>query len=355
VPKLPTAILAVVAAMIVAVFVEFVVTPGLIVAVVFAVPITVAARFLSARVTILVGVIAIVIDFVDHALNNILFSQWPINSLSLLAILILAVQVATLRASERRRTQEAEASRARLSEFINLVVHDLRSPLTVAIGYLQLAERQLALAGDDRFRIPIDKSQFALRRIQRLVNDLLDAARIDHGRFIIQPESCDLAELTREVVDDQRLTDDSHQYIVDIPDQVTGDWDKVRLQQVLTNLVSNAAKYSAPGTGVQVQLRPDEESVLLSVTDQGAGIAASDVGQLFRPFARLGHEPQATGTGLGLYISKGIVEAHSGRVWVDSTVGRGSTFYVRLPRHPTPNDLRATAGLTGTTTADVSR
>jgi signal transduction histidine kinase len=219
-------------------------------------------------------------------------------------------------------------------QFISLVVHDLRSPLTVAMGYLQVAERQLVDVGDALARPPIDRTMGALRQILRLVDDLLDAARLERGRFVIQPEPSDLAELARDVVDGQRLTDTNHSYILDAPAHLTGVWDKTRCQQVLTNLVSNAAKYSRPGTEVRVRLRPEDGSVIVSVADQGVGLATADIDQLFQPFARPGQEREATGTGLGLYISKGIVEAHGGRIWVESTVGRGSTFFVRLPRRP---------------------
>jgi signal transduction histidine kinase len=199
------------------------------------------------------------------------------------------------------------------------------------LGYVQLVERQLPRA-DEQIRNSIDKTDEALRRATRLVNDLLDSTRIGRGRFVVHQAPTDLAALARDVVEEQRLTDPDHHFFVDAPPEVIGSWDQSRLQQVLTNLVSNAVKYSSPGTNVRVGLRERDDEVVLSVADQGSGIAPSDLDQIFQPFARLEPQGQATGTGLGLYITRGIVEAHGGRIWVESEVGRGSTFFVSLPR-----------------------
>jgi signal transduction histidine kinase len=323
----------------VAVLVEFMIPPRFAVAIVFAVPIVVAAWLSSATVTIAVGLVAVTLTILDYVIAGIPVRLWPIGVLPLVLVCALSIQVARLRASERQRTREAEAAREQLRQFVGLVAHDLRGPLTVALGYLQLLDRQLTTAGDEQTRKPLDEMDRALHHVIRLVGDLLDVARFELGQFVIQPVPGDLADLVREVVDGQRLTDDRHQYIVNTPAQVLGTWDRVRLQQVLANLISNAAKFSLPATDVQVQVRSDNGFVVLSVIDQGPGIAPEVIGQLFQPFARLGRERDASGTGLGLFITKSIVEAHGGRVWVESVVGRGTTFFVRLPRDSQPNGL----------------
>jgi signal transduction histidine kinase len=321
----------------VAVLVEFMIPPRFAVAIVFAVPIVVAAWLSSATVTIAVGLVAVVLNIVDYVIAGIPVTLWPIGVLPLALVCALSIQVARLRASERQRTREAEAAREQLRQFVGLVAHDLRGPLTVVLGYLQLLERQLTTAGNEQTRKPLDEMDLALHHVIRLVGDLLDIARFELGHFVIQPAPGDLADLVREVVDGQRLTDNRHQYIVDTPAQAPGRWDRDRLQQILANLISNAAKFSPPTTDVQVQVRSDNGFVILSVTDQGPGIAPEAIGHLFQPFTRLSRERDATGTGLGLYITKSIVEAHGGRIWVESVVGRGTTFFVRLPRDSEPN------------------
>jgi signal transduction histidine kinase len=324
--------LAVPASLAVAVVVELLIPPRYAVAIVFAVPIVVAAWLSSTSVTIAVGMVAVVLNILDYYAEGVPVALWPIGVLPLGLIYVLSVQVGHLRETEQQRTRDAEAAREQLREFVSLVVHDLRGPLTVTHGYLQILERRLIPTGDDQVRIPIDQMDRGLHRVLRLVSDLLDVARIERGHFVIQPAPCNLVDLVREVVDGQRLTDDRHQYIVNTPAQVTGAWGRVRLEQVLTNLLTNAAKFSAPGTDIQVQVRSDNASVVLSVADQGSGIAPEAIGQLFQPFARVGRERDTSGTGLGLYITKSIVEAHGGRIWVESVVGRGTTFFVRLPR-----------------------
>jgi signal transduction histidine kinase len=332
-------ILAVLASLAVAVLVELLIPPRYAVAIVFAVPIVVAAWLSSAVVTVAVGLVAVVLNILDYYAVGIPVRLWPIGVLPLGLIYLLSVQVARLRESEQQQTREAEAAREQLREFVSLVVHDLRGPLTVTRGYLQLLERRLLPTSDEQTRRPIDQMERALQHVQHLVSDLLDIARIERRHFAIRPAPGDLADLVREVVDGQRVTDDRHQYSVTTPAPVPGTWDRVRLQQVLSNLITNAAKFSAPGTAIQVQVRSDNGSVVLSVTDQGSGIAPEAIGQLFQPFARVGRERDATGTGLGLYITKSIVEAHGGRIWVESVVGRGTTFFVRLPRDSRTNGL----------------
>jgi signal transduction histidine kinase len=321
----------------VAVLIELLIPPRYAVAIFFAVPIVVAAWLCSMTVTIAVGLVAVVLNILDYYAEGIPVTLWPIGVLPLGLIYGLSIRVANLRETEQQRTREAEAAREQLREFVSLVVHDLRGPLTVTLGYLQFLERRLVPTGDDQMRIPIDQMDRALHRVLRLVSDMLDIARIERGHFVIQPALINLSDLVREVVDGQRLTDDRHQYIVNAPTQLTGTWDRVRLEQVLTNLITNAAKFSAHGTDIQIDVRSGNASVILSVADQGSGIAPEAIGQLFQPFARVGGERDATGTGLGLYITKSIVEAHGGRIWVESVVGHGTTFFVLLPRDSRTN------------------
>jgi signal transduction histidine kinase len=333
-------ILAIIASLIVVVLLDFEIYPPFVATVLYAVPIVIAARFCSVKVVVFTGLAVIVINALDLYSDHVPADLWTFSIIAIAITLALAVQVVSLREREHRRAQEAEAAREQLSEFMSLVVHDLRAPLTVALGYLQIAERQLPPA-NDQIRNSLAKVDQALRRTTHLVNDLLDSTRIGHGRFVVNQAPCDLTALARDVVEEQRLTDPHHHFFVDAPAQLIGSWDQVRLQQVLANLVSNAVKYSAPGTDIRVELRQQSDQVVLSVVDQGSGISPSDLGQIFQPFARPGHEREATGTGLGLYITKGIVEAHGGRIWVESRIGVGSTFYVELPLRsdsPPPED-----------------
>jgi signal transduction histidine kinase len=248
------------------------------------------------------------------------------------------------RQDEARRADEAEAARDHTRDFMGMVVHDLRGPLTVTAGYTQLLRRQLAEArGAPDAQRQLEKIETSVQTMRRLVNDLLDSTRIGRGRFVINPVDTDLARTVRQVVDEQRDVASDHQIEVRAPDRLSGVWDNERIRQVMTNLISNATKYSPAGTCVRVTLREAGQAVHLSVADEGVGIAPDQIGQLFEPFSRLGREQEATGTGLGLYITKGIVEAHGGRIWVESAVNQGSTFYVELPSRLTADAESARA------------
>jgi signal transduction histidine kinase len=259
----------------------------------------------------------------------------PNESLLLLHAFLVVTAVTTLVLAaailDGRRADVAEATRDQWREFLGMVVHDLRSPLTVAVGYTQLAQRQLAVADYDATKRTLARMESSLQTMRRLVNDLLDSARIGGGRFVISPRPMDLAELVAKAVGEQQAADAGHHFVVETPDHLTGNWDADRLGQVLANLLSNAVKYSPAGTDVRVRAELNDGRVLLAVADQGLGFAPAQMEQLFQPFSRLGRERQATGTGLGLYITKGIVEAHGGRIWVDSELGQGSMFFVELP------------------------
>jgi two-component system phosphate regulon sensor histidine kinase PhoR len=210
-----------------------------------------------------------------------------------------------------------------------MVVHDLRTPLTVSLAYTQALLRRHGTEAD-RDRDMLGKIEAAIKSMSRLVDDLLDATRLGTASFTITPTETDLVSIVRRVVEDQRSVDSTHHLIVESPDGVIGVWDELRLSQVVTNLVVNARTYSPATTEIRVAVTVQNGAAVLSVTDQGPGIPADQIDRLFQPFVRL--EPgRSPGAGLGLYISRGIAEAHGGRLWVTSAVGEGSTFWVELP------------------------
>jgi signal transduction histidine kinase len=256
-------------------------------------------------------------------------------------ILALAVRRVTaereqaqLLASEQAARAQAEQARRRQEIFMAVVAHDLRGPLTAIRGYAQLLKRFETLSSERRAQA-ISTILGEVDRLNRLIGDLLDFSRVVAGRLRIAPRPVDLVGLARQVVEAQQMTTAAHQLILDAPPRVQGIWDPDRLAQVLTNLVSNAIKYSPEGGNVWVRLRPLDDEVEISVTDQGVGMTPEERARPFEPFARLERTRSLKGVGLGLFIAKGIVEAHGGRIWAESAgPGKGSTFFVTLPRRP---------------------
>lgn len=236
------------------------------------------------------------------------------------------------RAAERH-AGEAEAARQQLQDFLGMVSHDLRSPLTSLLGYTQLLETQLDQPSPDILRRAIPAMENAVRRITRLADDLLDAARIGAGRFTVRPAATDLAEIARQVTAQHQATVREHRIVLDAPERLDGMWDRERMGQVLGNLISNALKYSPADREIKVTVREGEDAVSICVADQGLGIPAEELPSLFQPFSRLPSGRLHDGTGLGLHITQAIVEAHGGRIWVESAEGEGSSFHITLPRN----------------------
>jgi signal transduction histidine kinase len=226
----------------------------------------------------------------------------------------------------RERERERDA-------YIHTVSHDLRAPLTVALGHVQLIEddlQQTRQNGD--VREGIRAIHQAMRRMQVMIQDLVDSARQEAGqlRLNVQPTDvrafvADVLTRTRTALDTSRV---HNEIIADIP-PVLADHD--RLERILMNLLSNALKYSPPTTPVTINATPAEQEVIIAIADQGVGIPPEDQQHLFERFYRAKGTRQTEGIGLGLYITKLLVEAQGGRIWVESETGRGSTFYFTLP------------------------
>lgn len=220
-------------------------------------------------------------------------------------------------------------------EFISVIAHDLRGPITVIAGYAELLAR-LPPEGHntERERKAINTISASLQRLNRMVADLLDASRIEAKRLSLAKEKVDLPQFVREVVERGAKLTEGHPVRVEMRGIVPlAQADPARLEQILLNLLTNAAKYSYPETEILVEIEPVLREVMISVMNQGPGISEEDRAELFTRFhrTRAAVEEKVPGLGLGLYITKGLVEAHGGRIWVESEVGRYATFRFTLP------------------------
>jgi signal transduction histidine kinase len=232
-------------------------------------------------------------------------------------------------------TIEAELDRVK-SEFVAMASHELRTPLTSVHGALQLAlaGSGAALAPEDRDLLEI--SVGSTERLVRLLNDLLDLSKIEAGAMPMRALPIDVRGLVADAVGAMHGLAASRTSRV-VVERAPGDTvvvgDRDQLIRVLGNLLSNALKYSPPGSAVGVRIDERAERVRVTVTDQGPGIPPQQIERLFRPFARLGvHEHDTTGgTGLGLAISHALVEQHGGRIWAEPNQPTGARFIVDLP------------------------
>jgi signal transduction histidine kinase len=213
---------------------------------------------------------------------------------------------------------------------ISTVSHELRSPLTSVKGYTSLMLSRWDRLKDEQKRTMLEQVHHDADRVTRLVTELLDISRLETGRLVLRRQMVDLPALAASVVEKVGMgiedLDCTIQFADDVP-TVYADPDKV--EQVLTNLVENAAKYGSP-TGMRVTGELDGDSVAVAVLDTGSGIPAEDLPRVFTKFYRRDHG-RPNGTGLGLWISRGLVEAHGGELVATSELGFGSTFRFTLP------------------------
>jgi len=227
--------------------------------------------------------------------------------------------------SARRR---GDVTRA---ELISTLAHELRSPLTSVKGFTSTLLHRWERFGDDQKRFMLATVNADADRVTRLINELLDVSRIEAGRLELRRRPVEVPRVAADVVERFKLEPDGHTFEISFPDgfpEVYADADKVA--QVLTNLVENAVKYSDGGT-VTISGRTADGAVEVAVRDQGAGIPADQIPLIFTKFYRRGGRLAPSGTGLGLYIARGLVEAHGGRISVESEVGQGTEVRFRLP------------------------
>jgi PAS domain S-box-containing protein len=221
---------------------------------------------------------------------------------------------------------------SRRGELISTLAHELRSPLTSVKGFTSTLLHRWERFTDEQKQEMLAIVNMDADRVTRLIRELLDVSRIDAGRLELRRKEFDLAAMATGIVGRFELQHDRHRFKVAFPDgfpRVYADPDKV--EQVLTNLVENAVKYSDGGT-VTVTGEVPGDAVEVAVRDQGVGIPSDQLPLIFTKFYRRAGHGAPSGTGLGLFIARGLVEAHGGRIWADSAPGEGTALRFRLPR-----------------------
>ncbi len=219
--------------------------------------------------------------------------------------------------------------------FISVVSHELKTPVAIIKGYAETLQRPEARRNPALLEEMLGAITEEADRLAHLVDDLLDASRLQAGGLPLEDVAeVDLREIARQVLERQQPQTANHRLRLEFPAEfppVRGD--ARRLEQVLDNLVSNAIKYSPQGGEVVIAGETLPSEVLLSVRDQGVGIPLEEQTRIFERFYRVqGPDTRAvSGTGLGLYLTRAIVRAHGGRIWVESALGQGATFFVALP------------------------
>ncbi|HEX2195418.1 MAG TPA: GAF domain-containing protein [Actinomycetota bacterium] len=252
------------------------------------------------------------------------------------------------RQRERQLVQKLREADRTKSEFVSMLAHELKGPMTTILGFSETLKQQWDRVPDDKKLSIIDIVSKETGRLSRLVNDLLDVSRMEAGTLRYELSPVSLQELLDSIMTVHTSLSAQHLVVNDLPPdmpKVLADND--RLRQVFINLLTNATRYSPEGTAIRVRGRevPEGGMVEVSVSDEGIGISEQDRERIFSKFSMLPKPGWVKkGTGLGLFITKGIVEAHGGRIWVESEPGKGSTFAFTLQvANGTPGGAGGTA------------
>lgn len=246
-----------------------------------------------------------------------------------------ALERARLMESEQQARAEAQAAVHARDDFLCIAGHELRTPLTTARLQLALLKRLVgAPPAELAERLPgkVDVLERQMERLSQLVDQLLDMSRITSHRLELVRERMELTELVREVLErmDAAVQRSGSRLTFSSGGPAWGSWDRLRLEQIVTNLLSNACKYGS-GQPIHVRVEPGEGTVLLTVRDQGPGISPQAQARIFERFERAVADRRISGLGLGLWITRQCVEAHGGEIQVESAPGQGALFTVRLP------------------------
>jgi signal transduction histidine kinase len=237
--------------------------------------------------------------------------------------------IATVR--DITRFREAEEIK---STFISVISHELKTPVALIKGYVGTLRREDANWDREIVKDSLEVIEEEADRLTGLIENLLDASRLQSGGLSINSADVDLAILAERIAKRFQTQSSIHKIIVDFPENfpiVNGD--ETRLEQVLSNLVSNAIKYSPEGGEIRIRAQVRPTTVIICISDQGPGVAPEDIPHIFDRFYRSSLAKRTTkGAGLGLYLARAVIEAHGGRIWVDPQPGKGARICFSIPR-----------------------
>jgi signal transduction histidine kinase len=235
--------------------------------------------------------------------------------------LVVIHDITGLRKTERERT-----------EFFEMASHEIKTPLTVLVGSVELALRFIRRGENDRLDEILSRADEGGRRLTDLVRDLLDLTRLDAGKLEIRRETMDLVAAVLAVVDETRLGLERHELGFAAPmGAVFVNADPRRIAQIVHNLLDNAVRYSPDGGLIDVSIKREGPDAIVRITDRGVGVPEEEQAHLFQRFYRTTRTRSFGGTGLGLFISRRIAEAHGGRLWLERSGPGGTTFALALP------------------------
>lgn len=240
-----------------------------------------------------------------------------------------------------RDITEKKQEEQRKNDFIGMVSHELKTPLTSLTAIVQMAQRKLSEHEDQFLSDAMEKASQQARRMAAMINGFLNVSRLEAGKILIEKQKFNLDQLLREILDETRLTVTSHVFSLEECSNIIVHADRDRISSVVSNLISNAVKYSPKGRLIDIRCKLDGDKALVSVKDEGMGIKPEDLSHIFDRYYRVeaNHTRHISGFGIGLYLSAEIIKQHGGKIWAESELDKGTTFYFSLPVAQAANQI----------------
>jgi len=221
----------------------------------------------------------------------------------------------------------------RKNDFIGMVSHELKTPLTTLNGYAQMMQLKARKSGDGYQEETVGKMLNQVKKMTTLINGFLNVSRLQSGKIHLNKTEFDVAALISETIEETQFHSNTHQFLFDPGTLVNIYADRDKIGTVLSNLLSNAAKYSPNATQVVISCEVKEDQVIIGVEDQGMGIKPHELTRLFDRYFRVESQENQliSGFGIGLYLSAEVIKRHDGKIWAESEINKGSVFRVALP------------------------
>ncbi|KRT17415.1 hypothetical protein ASU31_07030 [Pedobacter ginsenosidimutans] len=226
---------------------------------------------------------------------------------------------------------EQKLDELRKNDFIGMVSHELKTPLTAINGFVQVLQRKAKKDEDNYAIIALDKAHSQIRKMTTMINGFLNVSRLESGKLLIEKTNFSLDELLKETIEETYVSQSSHQIILNPTCEVNINADRNKIGNVISNLISNGLKYSDNGTRIEITCKLYDTEVEIQIKDEGIGIKPEDIDKLFERYYRVQGNHTISGFGIGLYLSAEIIERHGGRIWAESEEGKGSVFHFTLP------------------------